>query len=126
VKEGSDRQPTVVEFAEGEWIQREGTRFHGFALILRGKAKLLAATTNGSLLEVGEIGAGECFGDQVTTGSAADDIGIVAAEDVTIMVFENSSIQELLNRSPGLAAEIGDAIEFRRQASQSARRRRAV
>jgi small-conductance mechanosensitive channel len=126
VKDEAGKQPVVVEFAAGEAIQRPGNRFHGFALILKGRAKLLVPTPNGAALEVGEIGPGECFGDQVTTGSASDEVGIVATEDVSVMVFENSAIHELLNRSPGLAAEIGDAIESRRQASQSARRRRAV
>lgn len=126
VNNSGEDQPRIVEFAAGESIQREGTRFEGFALILRGTAKLLAATPNASVLEVGEIGPGECFGDQVTTGSAADELAIVANDDVTIMVFANDAIHELLNRSPALAAQIGDAIEARRQASQSVRRRRVA
>jgi hypothetical protein len=126
VNDSGTKQPQIVEFAAGESIQREGTRFAGFALILRGTAKLLAATPNASVLEVGQIGPGECFGDQVTTGSAVDELAIVANGDVTIMVFANEAIHELLNRSPTLAAQIGDAIEARRQASQSVRRRRVA
>jgi small-conductance mechanosensitive channel len=126
VGDSAEKQPKIVEFAAGESIQREGTRFAGFALMLRGKAKLFAARPNGSVLEVGEIGPGECFGDQVTTGAVADELEIVATEDVTIIVFASAAIHELLNRSPTLAAQIGDAIEARRQASQSVRRRRVA
>jgi hypothetical protein len=40
------------------------------------------------------------------------------------MVFEDDVIGDLLNQSPVLADEIGDAIELRRQAAQSARKMR--
>ena len=67
-------------------------------------------------------GAGECFGDQLTAGASVSDIDIVAIEDLKIMVFEDDVIGDLLNQSPVLADEIGDAIELRRQAVQSARK----
>jgi CRP-like cAMP-binding protein len=43
--------------------------------------------------------------------------------DMRVMVFDSKVIGELLNHSPGLAAEIGDAIESRRQASLAAKAR---
>jgi CRP-like cAMP-binding protein len=116
-------EPRVVEFAIGETIQRAGTSFSGFALILTGQAKLSAKSGNGSLVAVGEIGAGECFGDQLTAGPAADSIEISAITDMRVMVFDSKTIGDLLHKSPGLAAEIGDAIESRRKASLAARSR---
>ena len=40
-----------------------------------------------------------------------------------VVVFADDSINALLNKSPSLAAEIGDAIEARRQAAEAVRRR---
>jgi small-conductance mechanosensitive channel len=118
------RPPRLLDFAAGESIQKPGQLFHGFALIVQGKAALTARDADGKLVEIGEISAGECFGDQVAIGGAGDEMGIVAINDLKILVIDNQSIAELMKRSPGLAAEIGDAIETRRQAAHSARRRK--
>jgi small-conductance mechanosensitive channel len=121
--QGSDvHEPRVIEFATGEAIQKMGSSFAGFALILTGQARLSATSSDGAVVEVGEIGPGECFGEQLTAGPSANAVGITALSDMRVMVFESKTIGDLLNRSPGLAAEIGDAIESRRQASLAARR----
>lgn len=127
IKPNSSKVPTVVEYAAGESIQRPGgQRFEGFALMLQGRAALVALDGDGHKIELGEMGPGECFGDHITTGAGMNEIGIVAHEDVKIMVFDSAEIHELLNRSPGLAAEIGDAIEARRLASKALRSKKAA
>jgi small-conductance mechanosensitive channel/CRP-like cAMP-binding protein len=115
--------PRVMEYAIGETIQAAGSRFSGFALILTGQARLRALSSDGALVEVGQIGPGECFGEQLTAGPAADAIEITAVNDTRVMVFEGKAIGDLLNQSPGLAAEIGDAIESRHQAALAAQAR---
>jgi len=72
---------------------------------------------------IGEIGPGECFGSSVTAGGGSEKISIVADGDLEVIVFADEAINDLLNKSPSLAAEIGDAIEARRQAAESVRRR---
>jgi CRP-like cAMP-binding protein len=114
----------VVDFAAGESVQTPNRRFEGFALIIQGKATLQTTDGSGRMVEVGEMVPGECFGDQVAVGGASDGLAIIAREDLKILVFDNEAIAELLKRSPGLAAEMGDAIESRRQAVQAARYRR--
>lgn len=113
----------TVEYAEGEMILGPGHGFDGFALIVKGRAALLAPDKTGQLLPIGEAGAGECFGDQVTAGASADGLVIRAAEDLVAVVFDSSAAGELLQRSPGLAAEIGEAVESRRRAASAARGR---
>jgi small-conductance mechanosensitive channel len=116
------RPPRIVEFAKGESIQPAGQRFRGFALVVEGRAALHTTDAAGRTTTVGEIGPGECFGDQLAIGGAGDDVGIVAADDLKVVVFDPAVIGDLLQRSPGLAAEIGDAVEARRQAVRSAKR----
>ncbi len=118
-----ENPPRTIEFAAGETIQRPGSGFHGFALVLRGTAALLSKDASGQLVRIGEIGPGECFGDQLTAGAASHDVGVDAVTDVVIMLFSNASIDQLLQRSPNLATEIGDAIESRRRTAQAARHR---
>ncbi|MFN9880016.1 MAG: mechanosensitive ion channel domain-containing protein [Planctomycetota bacterium] len=124
VKDEVEHAPGVVEYAAGETIQAIGRRFEGFALIVKGKAELTTRDSAGKVIEIGEIGPGECFGNQVAIGGATDEIGIRAVNDLKVLVFDSESIDDLLKRSPSLAAEIGDAIESRRQAAQAARVRR--
>jgi CRP-like cAMP-binding protein len=124
IDRGEGRTPNVVEFAAGETIQAPGKPFHGFALIVKGKASLSSVDTTGKMVSIGEMGPGECFGDQVAIGSTNEQVGIQAIDDLTVLVFDNHSIGDLLKNSPALAAEIGDAIESRRQAVQSVRYRR--
>jgi hypothetical protein len=124
LRSNSTNEPRVIEFAAGETIQSIGQPFTGFALILSGEATLSATATDGSLVNVGILGAGECFGDQLTAGPKTDSISITARTDMRVMLFDSKAIGDLLNQSPALAAEIGDAIESRRQASITARLRR--
>lgn len=121
IKQGSASQPRIVEYAAGEGIQTSTAQFEGFALVLRGRATLSVPNRGGGLIEVGDIGPGECFGDQITAGGSANELTIVAAEDLKIMVFDAKTMSDLFNQSPELAAEIGDAIEARRNTSWAAR-----
>jgi small-conductance mechanosensitive channel len=117
VKQESVKQPRVIDYAAGEEIQSVKTRFEGFALIVHGKAMLLAPNQAGELIQIGEVGAGECFGDQISFGASSNELTIVAAQDLKIIVFDSKTMNELFNQSPTLAAEFGDAIEARRNAS---------
>ena len=118
----SGRRPAVRDYARGETIHATKGRFQGFALILSGKATLQTTGDHDRPVTIGSIGPGECFGDQLTAGGGLDDVGIVAAEDLRVFVFDPVAIGDLLDHSPSLAAEIGDALESRRRAAQAARR----
>jgi len=124
VDENRGIPPAVLDFGAGESIQAPGKPFHGFALIVRGRASLTSVDTDGKLVQIGELGPGQCFGDQVAIGSSNEEVGILALEDLKVLVFDNHSIGDLLKNSPTLASEIGDAIESRRKAVQAVRFRR--
>ncbi|MFZ4483857.1 MAG: cyclic nucleotide-binding domain-containing protein, partial [Chthoniobacterales bacterium] len=115
--------PRLVSFAAGETVQGPDRPFDGFALVVAGRANVLANDASGDSVRIGEIGPGECFGDSVTAGGAAEKMCIVAAVDLEVVVFADKSINELLNKFPSLASEIGDAIEARRQAAEVVLRR---
>lgn len=116
-------EPAVVSFAAGETVQGPDRPFEGFALIAAGRAGLSVAGPAGQPVQIGELGPGECFGSRLTAGGGAETISIVAASDLQVIVFADEVMDALLNKSPSLAAEIGDAIEARRQAAKSAKPR---
>lgn len=120
LRDDPDRQPKPLDFTAGEVIQRAGGKFAGFALILSGRAAMTTRSAQGESITVCELGPGECFGDEMTVGGSGVPAEIKAATDMKILVFDPRDISELLNRSPSLAAEIGDAIEIRRQYLRSA------
>lgn len=119
------RQPAVREYAAGETVHAPRRRFTGFGLVISGRANLVVRDPAGQAVTIGAIGAGECLGDQLTVGSSRDDIEIVADEDLRVVAFDPAAIGDLLDHSPSLAAEIGDALETRRQAARAARQQPA-
>jgi small-conductance mechanosensitive channel len=116
--------PRLLNFAADEIVQDTDHPFNGFALVVGGRARLIAEDAAGKPIQIGEIGAGECFGDRLTAGGGAEKIAIVAESDLLLVVFTDDVMDALLNKTPSLASEIGDAIEARRQAAQAARCRR--
>jgi len=115
--------PAVVSFAHGETAQGPGRSFGGFALLVAGRARLMADNGAGGAVQIGELGPGECFGENLTAGGGAEKISVVADGDLKVLVFSDAAIDDLLNRNASLASEIGDALEARRQAALAARRR---
>jgi|GEM_PF-2069575 len=121
LREDRAEQVRVMDYAAGETIQHAGQRFEGFALLVHGRAQLLTSGPQGAPAVVGELGPGDCFGGQLRAGSALDEPGVVAIDDVRLMVFEHTAIADLLNQAPGLASELGAAMEQRVKAAQAAR-----
>jgi small-conductance mechanosensitive channel len=121
LREDRAEQVRVMDYAAGETIQHAGQRFEGFALLVHGRAQLLTSGPQGAPAVVGELGPGDCFGGQLRAGSALDEPGVVAIDDVRLMVFEHTAIADLLNQAPGLASELGAAMELRVKAAQAAR-----
>jgi len=112
--------PVVLHYAGGETVHSSRRRFTGFGLVVSGRAALMAGTKAGGPVQIGTIGPGECLGDQIALGSARDDIDVVAEPGLRIVALDSAAVGDLLDRSPTLAAEIGDALEARRQAARAA------
>lgn len=116
----------IREYTAGELMHSPEKPFEGGALILQGEASLLFSNEEGRELVVAKLEAGECFGDTLTAGSSSDDLTVRALEDMTLLWLPNEQMDQLLNRSPSLSSEVGDAIELRRQAVQAIKRHRKV
>lgn len=115
-------EPGMVVFAGGETAQGPSREFDGLALVVSGRAKLLADDSDGRPVQIGELVPGDSFGERLTAGGKAEKISVVAEGDLEVVVFDDAAINALLDASPSLAAEIGEAIEARRQAAVAVRR----
>jgi len=114
----------VREYTSGEIMHSTTKPFEGGALILRGQVSLLAQSNEGQEVVVSRLGAGECFGDNLTAGSSTDGISLKADTDVTLLWLPAAQMDQLLSRSASLSSEVGDAIELRRLAVQAVKRHR--
>ncbi|MFN9463230.1 MAG: mechanosensitive ion channel domain-containing protein [Planctomycetota bacterium] len=114
----------ILEYTAGEIMHSPAKPFEGGALILKGDVLLLFPSHEGQELVVSKLGAGECFGDNLTAGSSSDAITLKASNDVTVLWLPTQQMDELLSRSSNLSSEVGDAIELRRLAVQAIKRHR--
>jgi hypothetical protein len=114
----------ILEYTGGEIMHSPAKPFEGGALILKGDVLLLFPSNDGQELVVSKLGAGECFGDNLTAGSSSDAITLKASNDVTVLWLPTQQMDELLSRSSNLSSEVGDAIELRRLAVQAIKRHR--
>jgi CRP-like cAMP-binding protein len=113
---------TLTFFAGEEIIPFGGTQ-HGFSLVVSGKAAMSAADADGREVRMADLGPGDFFGEATISAGRPSEVRVVAQTDVTVVAFEAGVMAECLQRSSGLATEIGDAIETRRRAAAAIRQR---
>jgi len=106
--------------AGGEMLPFGGTR-NGFTLLVEGKASLSSLDGDGREVRIASLGPGDFYGEATISAGRPSDVRVVAETDVTVVAFDAVQMAEYLQRSSGLATEIGDAIETRRRAAAAIR-----
>ena len=114
----------VVTFARGEEMQPFGDTIPDFVLVAEGRATLLAADAEGRPVRIADLGPGDFYGEASISAGRPSEFRVVADTDVTTVAFDAARLAAHLQRSSGLAAEVGAALETRRRAAQALRRRR--
>ena len=121
---GVRTEARVVDFARGEEMQPFGDTIPDFVLIAAGRATLRAADAEGRPVRIADLGPGDFYGEATISASRPSEFRVVADTDVTAVAFDAGRFSSHLQRSGGLAAEVGDALESRRRAAQALRRRK--
>lgn len=106
--------------AGGEMLPFGSTR-NGFTLLVEGKASLSALDADGREVRIASLGPGDFYGEATISAGRPSELRVVAETDVTVVAFDAVQMAGCLQRSSGLATEIGDAIETRRQAAAAIR-----
>ncbi|MFM8890237.1 MAG: mechanosensitive ion channel domain-containing protein [Planctomycetia bacterium] len=113
----------VVTFAAGEAMIPLGSTKSGFWLVVEGRASVSAADAAGRIVRISTLGPGDCCGEATVSAGAPSEFLVAAEADVTAIAFDPSRIAEWLQRSSGLAGEVGAAIDARRRAAAALRQR---
>ncbi len=114
----------VLMFSAGGEMVPFGSTRNGFTLIVEGTATLSARNADGQEVGVASLCPGDFYGEATISAGRPSEVRVVATTDVTVVAFEAGVMAECLQRSSGLATEIGDAIETRRRAAAAIRQRK--
>ena len=114
----------VLMFSAGGEMLPLGSTRNGFTLIVEGNAALSTRDADGREVGIASLGPGDFYGEATISAGRPSDVRVVAESDVTVVAFEAGVMAECLQRSSGLATEIGDAIETRRRAVANVRQRK--
>jgi small-conductance mechanosensitive channel/CRP-like cAMP-binding protein len=113
----------VLMFSAGGEMLPFGSTRNGFTLIVEGNAAMSARADDGREVGIARLCPGDFYGEATISAGRPSDLRVVAETDVTVVAFDASVMAECLQRSSGLATEIGDAIETRRRAAATLRQR---
>ena len=123
---GLHQDASVLMFSAGGEMLPFGSTRNGFTLIVEGNAALSARDADGQQVRIASLGPGDFYGEATISAGRPSEVRVVAETDVTVVAFDAGVMAECLQRSSGLATEIGDAIESRRRAAQAIRQRKPV
>jgi small-conductance mechanosensitive channel len=111
---------TLQHFGRGEKILRQGYANNALFIIVSGEAVMTVTDKFGREMEVLSLGTGEFFGEMTLFSSEPSTVSIKAIEDLEVMMISADVINQTIDRQPGFAREIGQILEIRRKAVQSA------
>lgn len=111
----------VLMFSAGGEMLPFGSTRNGFTLLVEGKASLSSLDGDGREVRIASLGPGDFYGEATISAGRPSDVRVRAETDVTVVAFDAVQMAEYLQRSSGLATEIGDAIETRRRAAAAIR-----
>ena len=115
----------VLMFSAGGEMLPFGSTRNGFTLIVEGTAALSARDSDGQQVQIASLSPGDFYGEATISAGRPSEVRVVAETDVTVVAFDAGVMAECLQRSSGLATEIGDAIETRRRAAAALRQRKS-
>ena len=109
-------------FAQGESVIRAGDRIEGLHLVLKGQAAIHVRDASGAYREIARVRRGDYFGEGSVLAGEPSEVDVTAIDDVDVLVLDLESLQEMLDRTPRLAREIGRVMDVRRKAAHVARK----
>jgi small-conductance mechanosensitive channel len=103
------------EYGHNEIALLQGALIDGIYLILRGRAQVILRDADGQPHPIGELTAGDIFGERLLLGQLTSDLTIKAGEDLQVVMFDPNLFQSLIDRIPNLATIINETMEARRR-----------
>jgi small-conductance mechanosensitive channel len=106
----------LQHFATGEYVVRQGDQGNSLYIIVSGRAMLIVNDGNSQEQEVLPLKAGEFFGEMALFSGEPSNVSVVAVEDLEVMTLSLQVVNQMIERQPSFAREIGQILEIRRRA----------
>jgi small-conductance mechanosensitive channel len=110
----------LQHFGEGEKVVSQGKPGNALYIIVSGQAILVVGDESGREQEVLSLKAGEFFGEMGLFSGEPSPVSVIARDDLEVMVISAAVVNQMIERQPSFAREIGQILEIRRRAIQSA------
>jgi small-conductance mechanosensitive channel len=101
-------------FAAGEKVIRQGRSGNELFIIVSGQAKMTAQVDSGDDIEYLTLKSGEFFGEMSLFSGEVSPVNIIATQDLELMRLSASMVNQMIDRQPTFAREIGQILEIRR------------
>ncbi len=105
-------------FATGEKVLRQGQTNNALYIIVSGQAVMTTTDVEGRSREVLSLKAGEFFGEMTLFSGEPGIVTITAVHDLEVMMMSATVVNQMIDRQPSFAREIGQILEIRRRAIQ--------
>ncbi len=111
----------LQHFGAGEKVVRQGDPDSPLYIIISGQAILSVMDDSKRNHEVLTLKAGEFFGEMALFSGEPSPVTVTATYDLEVMMISSDVINQMIERQPSFAREIGQILEIRRRAIQVAK-----
>jgi small-conductance mechanosensitive channel len=108
----------LQHFAAGEKVIRQGQLDNELFIIVTGQAAMFARLETGEEIELLSLRSGEFFGEMSLFSGEPSAVTIAASNDLEVMKISAKVVNQMIDRQPSFAREIGQILEIRRLAIQ--------
>ncbi len=105
----------VFSYGRGERMVHQGDPGDALYVIREGTAIVTLADDQGGEREVARLSRGEFFGEMALLTGEPRTANVTAVDDLEAIVIYKEALQGVLARRPGLAQEMAEIVEARRQ-----------
>lgn len=106
-------QARLNHFGKGERLIEEGAEGESMFILLRGSASVLVSK-NGASIQVGTLGAGDCFGEMSLLTGEKRSATVRADADCHVMEIGKPVMAEVIRESPECLEQLSDLLAKRK------------
>ncbi|MEO5921497.1 MAG: cyclic nucleotide-binding domain-containing protein, partial [Pseudolysinimonas sp.] len=112
-------QVRLERYGEGEVLQKTGQVPDGVRVLIEGVVELQVPATQGAVVPVVQLARDDLLGLTALTRQAVG-ASVVALTDVAVLYIPVAIVDTLVKTRPGLARDIGSAIDYRQGLGEKA------
>jgi small-conductance mechanosensitive channel len=116
------RNASLLHFAAGETVLRQGDAGRALCIVVQGAARLIVSAEDGATRDAAPLGERDLFGEAVLQAGETSSATVTASEDLEVLALDTVDLESVLERNAKLAGELGHLVELRRRALQRLKR----